>query len=136
MKIYQAVKKMMEACGISAKELSQVSGVSPSRLSQFLNGYFLETKPNGKSRGADLSSTGLDEIIEAAQKINPRARWVFCSFVCDSELSYSDDESVDYESMSENEFADQLVKIGKAWKRRNGRKLEKNNSSQELLSVG
>ena len=77
MLLHQALDKTIKYCRISATELSKVSGVSSSRISQFRNGLFVEGK------GSDLTSKAIDNLIDAAAEIDPRAKQVFSLFLAD-----------------------------------------------------
>lgn len=77
MLVHQAFDKMLKQCGIAAKDLAAVTGVSNSRISQFRNGTFLAGK------GSDLTSRALDELLTGAQKLNPDAGMVFSLLLID-----------------------------------------------------
>ncbi len=77
MLLHQALDKTIKYCRISATELAKVSGVSTSRISQFRNGLFVE------GRGSDLTSRAIDDLIDAAAEIDPRAKQVFSFFLAD-----------------------------------------------------
>ncbi|NJO95048.1 MAG: hypothetical protein HC764_02445 [Pleurocapsa sp. CRU_1_2] len=77
MLLHQALDETIKYCRMSAKELAEASGVSSSRISQFRNGLFLEGK------GSDLTSRGINDLIEAAAYIDPRAKQVFSFFLAD-----------------------------------------------------
>ena len=77
MLLHQALDKTIKYCRISATELAKVSGVSTSRISQFRNGLFVE------GRGSDLTSRAIDELIDAAAEIDPKAKQVFSFFLAD-----------------------------------------------------
>lgn len=77
MLLHQALDETIKYCRMSAKELAEVSGVSSSRISQFRNGLFLEGK------GSDLTSRAINELIDAATYIDPKAKRVFSFFLAD-----------------------------------------------------
>lgn len=77
MLLHQALDETIKYCRMSAKELSQASGVSNSRISQFRNGLFLEGK------GSDLTSRAINDLIDAATYIDPKAKRVFSFFLAD-----------------------------------------------------
>lgn len=77
MLLHQALDETIKYCRMSAKELAEASGVSSSRISQFRNGLFLEGK------GSDLTSRAINDLIEAATYIDPRAKQVFSFFLAD-----------------------------------------------------
>ena len=77
MLLHQALDRTIKYCRISATELAKVSGVSSSRISQFRNGLFVEGK------GSDLTSKAIDNLIDAAAEIDPRAKQVFSLFLAD-----------------------------------------------------
>ena len=77
MLLHQALDKTIKYCRISATELAKVSGVSTSRISQFRNGLFVE------GRGSDLTSRAIDDLIDAAAEIDPKAKQVFSFFLAD-----------------------------------------------------
>ena len=62
-----AFDKMLRELNIRAKDVSELSQVSPSRLSQFRNGS-----------GGDIGVRSLDALLDAAQALNPRAKGIFC----------------------------------------------------------
>lgn len=74
MLLHQALDETIKYCRMSAKELAEASGVSSSRISQFRNGLFLEGK------GSDLTSKAINELIDAATYIDPKAKQVFSLF--------------------------------------------------------
>ena len=65
-----AFDKMLRDLNIKAKDVSDLSGVSPSRLSQFRNGS-----------GGDIGVRSLDALLDASQAIDPRAKGVFANYV-------------------------------------------------------
>ncbi len=77
MLLHQALDKTIKYCKISASELAKVSGVSTSRISQFRNGLFIEGK------GSDLTSRAINDLIDAAAQIDPKAKQVFSFFLAD-----------------------------------------------------
>ena len=77
MLLHQALDETIKYCRMSAKELAEASGVSSSRISQFRNGLFLEGK------GSDLTSRAINDLIQAATYIDPRAKQVFSFFLAD-----------------------------------------------------
>lgn len=77
MLLHQALDKTIKYCRISASELAKVSGVSSSRISQFRNGLFIEGK------GSDLTSRAINDLIDAAAEIDPKAKQVFSFFLAD-----------------------------------------------------
>ena len=77
MLLHQALDETIKYCRMSAKELAEASGVSSSRISQFRNGLFLEGK------GSDLTSRAINDLIDAAAYVDPRAKKVFAFFLAD-----------------------------------------------------
>ena len=77
MLLHQALDETLKYCRITAKELADASGVSNSRISQFRNGLFLEGK------GSDLTSKAINDLIDGATYIDPRAKQVFSFFLAD-----------------------------------------------------
>ena len=77
MLLHQALDETIKYCRMSAKELAEASGVSSSRISQFRNGLFLEGK------GSDLTSRAINDLIDAATYVDPRAKQVFAFFLAD-----------------------------------------------------
>lgn len=77
MLLHQALDETIKYCRMSAKELAEASGVSSSRISQFRNGLFLEGK------GSDLTSKAINDLIDAATYIDPKAKQVFSFFLAD-----------------------------------------------------
>jgi transcriptional regulator with XRE-family HTH domain len=76
---HQAFDRMLKHCGIRAKDLAALSGVSESRISQFRNGLFLAGK------GSDITSKALDDLLEAAQALHSDALWIYSCYRCDRE---------------------------------------------------
>ena len=70
-----AFDKMLRELNIKAKEVSDLSGVSPSRLSQFRNG-----------NAGDIGVRSLDALLDAAQAINPRAKGVFANYLAEVDI--------------------------------------------------
>ena len=101
---YEAFNQTLKDLEISIQSLAEVASVSHSRISQFKNGYFLKTQQNGKAKGSDITSRTLDQLLSAAEQINPRARQVFCYHLCKGEIEF--DES---EPMMEAELAEQIA---------------------------
>jgi DNA-binding Xre family transcriptional regulator len=85
MLVHQAFDKMLKHCGIAAKDLATVTGISNSRISQFRNGTFLGGK------GSDLTSRSLDELLQGAEKLHPDAGMVFSLLLMDKDPSLVDD---------------------------------------------
>ncbi len=110
MLLHQALDKTIKYCRISATELSKVSGVSSSRISQFRNGLFVEGK------GSDLTSKAIDNLIDAAAEIDPRAKQVFSLFLADldpktSQLGSSLLNTSQIETMDSAQISQLLVAI-------------------------
>ncbi|MGL5806639.1 MAG: hypothetical protein ACRC11_14585 [Xenococcaceae cyanobacterium] len=110
MLLYEAFDKTLKYCRISATELAKLSGVSLSRISQFRNGLSL------KGKGSDLTSRSVDELIDAADKIHPKAKLVFSLFLTDSnpELIVNTSSWLDnlqIESMDEAQISQLLIAI-------------------------
>lgn len=70
-----AFDKMLRDLNIKAKDVSEISQVSPSRLSQFRNG-----------NGGDIGVRSLDALLDAAQSLDPRAKGVFANYVGEVEI--------------------------------------------------
>ena len=100
---YEAFSQTLKDLGISIQSLAEVASVSHSRISQFKNGYFLQIHNNGKAKGSDITSRTLDQLLAAAEQINPRARQVFCYHLCKGEVEFSASEP-----MLEAELAEQI----------------------------
>jgi hypothetical protein len=77
MLVHEAFDQMLKCCGISAKQLTEVTGISASRISQFRNGTFLTGK------GSDLTSRGINELLLAANQLNNQALPVFSLLLLD-----------------------------------------------------
>ena len=110
MLLHQALDKTIKYCRMSAKELAEASGVSSSRISQFRNGLFLEGK------GSDLTSKAVNDLIDAATYIDPRAKQVFSLFLADLDprsvrLGSSDINLSQLETMKPAEISQLLVAI-------------------------
>ena len=65
-----AFDKMLRDLNIKAKDVSELSQVSPSRLSQFRTG-----------NSGDIGVRSLDALLNAAQAIDPRAKGVFANYI-------------------------------------------------------
>ncbi|MEL7079041.1 MAG: hypothetical protein AAFR63_12445 [Cyanobacteria bacterium J06631_6] len=70
-----AFDKMLRDLNIKAKDVSEISQVSPSRLSQFRNG-----------NGGDIGVRSLDALLDAAQSLNPRAKGIFANYIAEVNL--------------------------------------------------
>ena len=110
MLLHQALDETIKYCRMSAKELAEASGVSSSRISQFRNGLFLEGK------GSDLTSRAINDLIDAAAYVDPRAKKVFAFFLADldpksirSSSSFIDPSQL--ESLKPAEISQLLVAI-------------------------
>ena len=110
MLLHQALDETIKYCRMSAKELAEASGVSSSRISQFRNGLFLEGK------GSDLTSRAINDLIDAAAYVDPRAKQVFAFFLADldpksirSSSSFIDPSQL--ESLKPAEISQLLVAI-------------------------
>ncbi|MBE9048720.1 hypothetical protein IQ255_30820 [Pleurocapsales cyanobacterium LEGE 10410] len=110
MLLHQALDETIKYCRMSAKELAEASGVSSSRISQFRNGLFLEGK------GSDLTSRAINDLIDAATYVDPRAKQVFAFFLADldpksirSSSSFIDPSQL--ESLKPAEISQLLVAI-------------------------
>lgn len=66
----EAFDLMLKELNIKAARVSERSGVSESRLSQFRSG-----------KGGDIGVRSLDALLNAAQSENPRAMSVFASYL-------------------------------------------------------
>jgi len=85
MLVHEAFDKMLKHCGIAAKDLATVTGISSSRISQFRNGTFISGK------GSDLTSRSLDELLQGAVKLHPDAGKVFSFLLMDKDPSLVED---------------------------------------------
>jgi hypothetical protein len=119
MLLHEAFDKTLKYCGISATEITKISGVSSSRISQFKNGLFLEGK------GSDLTSRSVDQMLKAAEKINPKARLVFSLYLADEDPDDLRDtswtNSLRLESMDQSEISQLLMAIADALDRSKAR---------------
>ncbi len=66
----EAFDKMLKELKITAQDVSDRSGVSPSRLSQFRSG-----------NGGDIGVRSLDALLNAAQSIDFRAIEIFTKYL-------------------------------------------------------
>ena len=109
MLLHEAFDKTLKYCRISATEITKISGVSSSRISQFRNGLFMEGK------GSDLTSRSLDEMLKAAEQIDCKARLVFSLYLADEDpdvltnVSWAD--SIRLESMDQSQISQLLMAI-------------------------
>ena len=93
--LYVALDKMLDELNIRPKELCPLSGVSGSRLSQFRSG-----------KGGDMTARSIDAVLNAAEKINPRAKTLFAYYVGGLPLNI--------EQMTLAEKAELLIVLGKS----------------------
>jgi hypothetical protein len=134
---YQAFDRTLKYCRISATELAKISGVSLSRISQFRNGMFME------SRGSDLTSRSIDALLDGAQKIHPKAKLVFSLFLTDQnpELIVNGSSWLDnlqVESMNQAQISQLLIAIADTLdksKLENPQKSEKESENSELVDA-
>lgn len=70
LRLNQAFDKMLVELDIRSKDVCARSSVSESRLSQFRSG-----------KKANMGTCLLDELLDAAQSINPRARELFAVYI-------------------------------------------------------
>lgn len=101
---YEAFGRTLQDLGISIQALADAASVSHSRISQFKNGYFLKMQESGKAKGADITTRTLDQLLDAAERINPRARQVFCYHLCRGEMEFADSPA-----MREVDLAEQIA---------------------------
>lgn len=119
MLLHEAFDKTLKYCRISATEITKISGVSSSRISQFRNGLFMEGK------GSDLTSRSLDEMLKAAEQIDSKARKVFSLYLAgeDPDLvsSTSWTDSLRLDSMDQSQISQLLMAIADALDRSKAR---------------
>ena len=93
--LYMALDKMLDELNIQPKELCSLSGVSGSRLSQFR-----------KRTGGDMTGRSIDAVLDAAEKLNPRAKKVFAHYIGGLPLNI--------EQMTLAEKAELLIVLGES----------------------
>lgn len=91
--------------GITGKAISELSGISQNHISEYINGK------------RDVTSETLWRMIEAMDKISPGARKDFALKIA------SDRPEIPYEELDEDELAEEMIKLGRAWKTIRNRKL-------------
>jgi transcriptional regulator with XRE-family HTH domain len=137
MLLHEAFDKTLKYCRISATELAKISGVSLSRISQFRNGLSL------KGKGSDLTGRAIDELINAAAEIQPKARLVFSLFLADQnpELIVNGSSWLDnlqLESMDATQISQLLIAIADTLdksKRQGASSIEKKSEKHSLLNA-
>ena len=109
MLLHEAFDKTLKYCRITATELTKLSGVSSSRISQFRNGLFLEGK------GSDLTSRSINDLLGAIEQIEPKARLVFALLLADQDPAVlrnsSWPNSILVESMEQAQLSQLLIAI-------------------------
>jgi hypothetical protein len=110
MLLHEAFDKTLKYCRITGAELTRLTGVSSSRLSQFRNGLYL----NGK--GSDLTSRTVDELLRAIEEIDPKAKKIFALYLTDQDPDLVDTSSslinpARLESMNATQISQLLIAI-------------------------
>lgn len=83
-KLNEAFDRMLRELKIKSKDVCERSGVSQSRLSQFRSG-----------NGGDIGVRSLDDLLIAAQSIDPRAIKIFAECFASVSLKSIDDMTLE-----------------------------------------
>jgi DNA-binding Xre family transcriptional regulator len=137
MLFHEALDKTLKYCRISAAELTKITGISSSRISQFRNGLFLEGK------GSDLTTRALNELINAAEEIDPKAKRVFALYLTDQDPDLAKKNSsllnpAQIESMDATQISHLLIAIADTLdksKRQGAFSVERKSENPELVDV-
>ena len=95
-RLNEAFDKMVRELEIKPKDICDRSGVSASRLSQFRSG-----------RGGDIGVRSLDDLLVAAQSLDPRAVKVFAEYFGATSLK-------SIENMTAKEKGELMIALGKS----------------------
>ncbi|OKH10816.1 hypothetical protein NIES593_22710 [Hydrococcus rivularis NIES-593] len=91
--------------GITGKEISELTGISQNHISEYLHGK------------RDVTSDVLWRMIEAMDEISPGARRDLAKKIA------GDRPEITYEELDEDELAEEMIKMGRAWKTIRSKKL-------------
>lgn len=91
--------------GITGKAISELTGVSQNHISEYINGK------------RDVTTEVLWRMIEAMDEISPGARRDLAKKIA------SDRREITYEELDEDELAEEMIRLGRAWKTIRNRKL-------------
>lgn len=70
MRLCEAFDQMLKTLNIQAQDLCNITGISKSRVSSFRNG-----------KKTNMGTDYLEDLLDAAQSINPKAREVFANYI-------------------------------------------------------
>ncbi len=121
MKIYtirQAFRETQDYYGIQGKALAACAGISPQFLAKIRTG------------SSWPSEDVLMRILEAMDKLAPGSKLRFCLLLAGKEpkhlapLTGDDCPKFSYEDMGDEDLAQAMIDMGKAWKRRQSRKTQ------------
>jgi transcriptional regulator with XRE-family HTH domain len=139
MLLHEALDRTLKYCRITGADLTRSTGISSSRISQFRSGSFL------KGKGSDLTTRALNDLLDAAEEIDPRAKQIFGFYLADQDpkliKQISSGLLTNIESMNEIQMGQLLIAIADALKKKkvNSSKfseIESNESSLvDVLSV-
>jgi transcriptional regulator with XRE-family HTH domain len=93
--------------GITGKAISELTGISQNHISEYINGK------------RDVTTDVLWRMIEAMNEISPGAKKDLALKIA------SVRPEITYEELDEDELAEEMIKLGRAWKTIRNRKLVK-----------
>jgi len=114
----QCFKKTLKDYKITAKQLSDMTGISQNHLSEFRR---------GKSR---ISDELLWKLLLAMDEVQPGARKHFCSLMAGEPVDQKRIENIEYviqyvaEALSEDDLPDLFSALAQRWKNPNSRVLQ------------
>jgi transcriptional regulator with XRE-family HTH domain len=91
--------------GITGKAISEQTGISQNHISEYINGK------------RDVTTDVLWRMLEAMDEISPGARRDLAKRIA------GDRPEITYEELDEDELAEEMIKLGRAWKTMRNRKL-------------
>jgi transcriptional regulator with XRE-family HTH domain len=118
--IFKEVKKCRR---ITGKAISQITGISANHISEYINGK------------RDVTGDTLWRMIEAMEELSPGARCQFGREIIGDRSAQSVEDNrleINFDELDENQLADCMVALGKAWK---NKQISKNSDNKELLAA-
>jgi transcriptional regulator with XRE-family HTH domain len=103
----EALLKVKRNRKINNVDISRKTGISENHLSQFFRG------------NRNATDQVLDQVVEAMEELSPGAKADYAK-----EIAGSYDE-IFYEHLDEDELAEQMIRLGRAWKRLRSSHLQK-----------
>lgn len=137
MLLHEALDKTLKYCRISGVELTKITGISSSRISQFRSGSFL------KGKGSDLTTRGLNDLLNAAEEIDPKAKRIFTLYLTDQDPDSAKKNSpllnpAQLESMDATQISQLLMAIADALdksKHKSTSSVERKSENASLVDV-